>query len=249
MENKEDFSHLLEGRDFRLRFYNFARNIVVKPIIQRYLDTEVLGAEKIPTDKSGIFVTHHAVYFDSLLLGTTFDKKIHGWIAEHVFDSRKKLYTCLELVPVKTKGGKDRDELKALLNAYIRTKELSLFWLKNTTDLVATTNDGLAETCLDEKGEIKSLEDRMNHAGVTNLAYEAKVPVFPISCWIPEEHRKELLIAKGWSSFKYLEKHKKIPCRFYINGPLNVEDYANKKLLQEDIRKKQIEGFKILESL
>jgi hypothetical protein len=256
--NGMDYNNLLNNRERKKEFYSWARKHFAQPFIKRYFDIQVIGHEKIPEEDSCIFVTHHCLYFDSILLGAVFDKKIHGWIAENVFLKRKKLYDYLELIPIKTGGGANREKRNELMKAYQKTVDLSLFWLKNTSDAVATTNDGLAECCINEAGNVISLDERNNHCGATNLAYESNINskkdilVFPISCWIPKEHRKELLIARGkwgWKGLLYLEKQRRISCLIYVNDPLSSKIYDHKKKLQDEIRKRQIKGYNLLEEI
>jgi len=256
--NSEDYVILLKNRESKIKFYDRARKYFAQPFIKRHFNVHITGDKKIPGDNSCIFVTHHCLYFDSILLGAIFDKKIHGWIAENVFSKRKKLYERLELIPIKTGGDENRENRKELMDSYKKTVDLSLFWLKHTFDAVATTNDGLAECCLDQAGNVISLENRKNYSGAVNLAYgsnqgsEKDILVFPISCWIPEEHRRELLIAKGkwgWRGLLYLEKQRKIPCRIYVSEGLSPKNYDHKKKFQDEIRRRQVEGYNILENI
>ena len=249
---------LLENREDKIKFYNHIVEDFLQPFVRRYLDVQITGNEKIPRNDSCIFVTHHCLYFDGILIGAVFDKKIHGWIAENVFLRRKNLYERLELIPVKINADQGREGRNEMMKAYQKTKELSIFWLRNTPDVVVTTNDGLAECCVNKDGSVMSLEERENHSGAASLAYEANsdsernICVFPLSCWIPKEHREQLLIAEGkwgWKSLLYLEKHRKIPYKIYINNPLSSKDYNHKKKLQEEIRRRQIEGYNILENM
>jgi len=170
--NSENYSSLLENRENKIKFYENIRKYFIRPFIRRYLDVKVIGQEKITKNNPCIFVTHHCLYFDGILFGAIFDKKIHGWIAENVFLRRKGLYEHLELIPVKTSAGIGRDGRNEIMKAYQRTKDLSLFWLRNTFDAVGI-NEGLAECCLNESGKLISLEERKSHAGAANLAYEA----------------------------------------------------------------------------
>jgi len=260
--NDKNYISLLENRKGKIEFYNRVRKYFAQPFIKRYLDTEVIGFEKILKNESCIFVTHHCLYFDSILLGAVFDKKIHGWIAENVFLKRKNLYECLELIPVKTSIGTStstsHEERNEIMKAYQKTRELSIFWLRNTSDAITTTNDGLAECCLSKTQGVIDLNERKNHSGAANLAYESNsdskknILVFPISCWIPGEQREKLLIAEGkwgWKSILYLEKERRIPCKIYINDPLSSRTYNHKKKLQEEIRKRQIDGYNLLEKI
>jgi len=260
--NNGCYDSLLKNRDEKIEFYNRVVKYCLQPFIKRYLDIQVIGHEKVPKEDSCIFVTNHCVYFDGIILGSVLDKKIHGWIAENVFLKRKELYERLELIPVKTSTGPNtntsHEQRNEIMNAYKKTRELSHFWLRNTSDAIQTTNDGLAECCIDGNGAVIGLEERKNHSGAANLAYDVdsdsgkSVLVFPVSSWIPKEHRKKLLIAEGvggWKSWLYLEKNRKIPFKIYINEGLSSKDYDHKKKLQEEIRKRQIEGYNLLEQI
>jgi hypothetical protein len=256
--NNENYDPLLKNREDKTDFYKLVRKRFAQPFIERYFDVNVLGQEKVPEKDSCIFVTHHCLYFDSILLGAVFNKKIHGWIAENVFLKRRGLYERLELIPVRTDTSMSHEERNEIMRAYQKTRELSIFWLRNTSDAIATTNDGLAECCLNKEGSMIELNERKNYSGAVNLAYEANSDskqdtlVFPISCWIPKEHRKKLLIAEGkwgWKSLLYLEKQKKIPCGICINNPLSLKTYDHKKKFQDEIRKEQIDGYNFLEKI
>jgi len=256
--NSEDYAALLKNREDKINFYDRVVKYFLQPFIRRYLDVQITGNEKVPKNDPCIFVTHHCLYFDGILLGAVFDKKVHGWIAENVFMRRKNLYERLELIPVKINTDQNQRGRNELMKAYQKTKDLSIFWLRNTSDVIITTNDGLAECCTNKDGSVMPLNERKNHSGAASLAYESDsgserdVFVFPLSCWIPKEHRENLLIAEGkwgWKSLLYLERHRKIPYKIYINDPLFSRDYDHKKKLQDEIRRRQIKGYSLLEEI
>jgi len=246
-----NYSHLLEGRWKRTALYNGIGDFLVGPVLNRWLDIRRVGDKRVPKE-SCIFVTNHALYFDALVIGSSFGeigKKVHGWIEEKVYKSREWLYEPLELIPVRVGKGSTREEQRELMNAFNRSKELSVFWLRNTNDGVALTSDGLAESCIDEKntGRVKPLPERGNHAGPASLSYDAGALVVPVTAWIPEQHRRALLMADGWKSFRYLENNRKIPYIFYFSEPIDPKNYSKKAELQAEIRKRQNEGWSLLE--
>lgn len=249
MEAREnpEFSGLLKYRAGKIALYNGLSKLVVSPILKYWLDIKVLGAEKIPRG-SCVLVTNHAIYMDALVLGAVIDKKIHGWIAENVYSQRPKLYGALELISVKTGPCSTREEQKALLIAFNQNKKLSEFWIKNTSDAIALTSDGLAESCLDLDGNVKPLSARDNHSGPANLGFSLEAPIVHVTLWVPEKHRTALLKAGGLKSLKYLESNRRIPYKIYINEPLNPVDYSTKGDLQIAIRRAQISGWNFLET-
>ncbi len=233
---EENYRSLTRNRKIKIAFYDWFRDRIVSPLINRFLDIQAIGLENIPKE-SCIIVTHHCLYFDSSVIGVTVKRKIHGWIDEDAFSKPGlgKLCNFLEQVSVKTGGQASREDYK-------KTKEISIMWLKNTNDLVALTNDGASRYLFDENGNILELSSRMNHSGAASLAMEANVPIIPTASWIPEKHQKELFVSKGLDSIKYMERNKRIPYIFFFCEPLNPCEYTNKKDLKEDIRKKQLEA-------
>jgi 1-acyl-sn-glycerol-3-phosphate acyltransferase len=229
-------------RKIKIAFYDCILNIVVRPLVNRFLDIQAIGLENISKEPC-IIVTHHCLYFDSSVLGVVIKRKIHGWIDEDAFSKPGlgKLCGLLEQIPVKTGWQASRED-------YRKTKELSLMWLKNTHDLVALTNDGASRYLFDENNNILNLPFRMNHSGAASLAMDAGVPVVPTASWVPEKHQKELFVSRGLDSIKYMERNKKIPYLFYFSKPLNPLEYKNKKDLKEDIRKNQLEAYQKLSS-
>ena len=247
----EDYSYLLKNRWPKKLAYNAIGTILVGPILRRWLDIEMINKENVPKGPC-LFVTNHAVYFDALVIGLSFrdvGKKVHGWIEEGVYQSRERLYRTLELIPVKVGKCQTRAEQRDMLLAFRRSKDISRFWVENTNDGLALTSDGLAESCLDENDKVKPLPARDNHSGPAELGYSFGVPIIPVTAWIPEQHRRGLLIASGKASFKYLEANRKIPYKFYFNTPLNPRDFSKRPELQAAIREEQIKGWNILETL
>jgi hypothetical protein len=72
------------------------------------------------------------------------------------------------------------------------------------------------------------------------------VPIIPTASWVPKEHQKELFVSKGLKSIKYLERNKKIPYLIFFSEPIYPSRYQNKKILKEDIRRRQIHYNKLL---
>ena len=231
------YQYLSKNRKIKTAFYHWFRRTVVATLIKRYLNIQAEGLNNIP-EGSCIIVTHHCLYFDSSVIGVTLRRKIHGWIDEDAFSKIGLGFLCnlLEQIPVKTGGHASRED-------YMKTKEISLFWLKNTSDIVGLTNDGASKYLFDENGNIQALPSRMNHSGAATLAIEASIPIVPTASWIPGKHQKELFVSKGLKSIMYMERNKKIPYFFHFSHPLNPSLYQNKKDLKEDIRKKQIEAY------
>jgi 1-acyl-sn-glycerol-3-phosphate acyltransferase len=229
--------------------YNLVVNYFAKYLfVNRYLDLKVEGKERVPKE-SCMIITHHGIYFDSFVVANAVDKRIHGWVAESVFEKRKGLYEFLELIPVYTNQETTKIERAKAIEKFNYSKALSLFWLHNTNDVVVLTNDGLAESCIDANDQVIDLSNRANHSGAANVAFEANVPVVPITSWLPKEHRRNLLLSNGVESFFYLEKHKRIPFRMYINEPIMPGECKSKKELQNEIRKRQLDGLSILERM
>lgn len=236
----ENYLYLLQNRKMKVAFYRWLTEIVLCPLMNRWLDIRVEGLDNIPAGPC-IIVTHHCLYFDSCVIGTTLERKTHGWIDEDAFSKPglRLLCSLLEQIPVKTDKRASRED-------YRKIKEMSLLWLRNTNELVALTNDGASRYILDKNGNIKGLSSRMNHSGAASLGLEVGVPIIPTASWVSEEHQRELFASRGLKSIRYLERNRKIPYLIFFSEPINPSKYQNKKELKEDIRKRQMESYKKL---
>jgi 1-acyl-sn-glycerol-3-phosphate acyltransferase len=202
--------------------------------LRRWLDIRVWGMEHLP-EGGFVMVNHHCVYFDSSILGVVLDRKAHGWIDARVFRRLFPLCHLLELVPVRThqRAGKD---------VYMASVAASVTWMKRIGEPVGLTNDGNAEDCLDEQGHLLDLEHRANHSGAAVLALEAQVPVVAVSMRVPEPYARELLVSRGLASLRYMERHRRIPCDVAFSEPIPPGQFAGRRELREDIRRRQIVG-------
>ena len=236
----ENYRYLLQKRKMKVIFYYWITEIVLRPLMNRWLDIRAEGLDNIPAGPC-IIVTHHCLYFDSFVIGTTLKRKVHGWIDEDAFSKPGLRFLCslLEQIPVKTGRRASRGD-------YRKTKEMSFLWLKNTNEPVVLTNDGASRYLFDEDGNIKDLSSRMNYSGAASLAIETGIPVIPVASRVSEEYQRELFVSRGLKSIRYLERNRKIPYLIYFSEPINPSQYQNKKELKEDIRKRQIESYEKL---
>lgn len=216
-------------------FYYCVKNVVLRSLLDRWLDVQAEGLGNIPAGPC-IIVTHHCLFFDGCVMAVMLERNIHGWIDEDVFSNPALGLVCrlLEQVPVATGSKASRDTLK-------RTMDTSVFWLKNTNDHIVLTNDGPSKNILDENGSIRCLSDRTNYSGAASLSIKTGVPVIPTAAWVSKEHQQELFVARGLKSARYLESNRKIPYLIRFSAPLYPSHYPSKHQLKDDIRRAQLE--------
>jgi len=146
-----------------------------------FLKPRIYGKEKIPKG-SAILVADHSTKLDGLFISMFIKKQIHFWIQyENVYEKNPKLLDSIGEIPVKV----NEVDIRFWKDV---TLYKSLFYLKNTNDLIGVFPEGpLAST-----NNSKVYRGAVNLACKYNEKYNKTMKIVPVGLWTNDEARKRL---------------------------------------------------------
>jgi 1-acyl-sn-glycerol-3-phosphate acyltransferase len=146
-----------------------------------FLKPKIYGKENIPKE-SAILVASHATNLDGLFISMFIKKQIHFWIQyENVYEKNPKLLDSIGEIPVKVK----EIDIKFWKDI---TLYKSLFYLKNTNDLIGVFPEGPAALTNNNK----VYRGAVNLACKYNEKYGKTKKIVPGGLWVHDEDKKRL---------------------------------------------------------